>query len=43
MNVVGVGVDMLLKELEPHAAVLPDGVMDIIEGIQEAPTLLLTY
>ena len=37
LNVVGVGVDMLIKELKPHAASLPDGVMDIIEGIQEAP------
>ena len=40
LNVVGVGVDMLIKELEPHAAVLPDGVMDIIEGIQEVPIVI---
>ena len=35
LNVVGVGVDMLIKELEPHLAVLPDSVMDVLEGIQE--------
>jgi signal transduction histidine kinase len=34
LNVIGVGVDMLLKELEPLAATLPEGVMDTIEGIQ---------
>ena len=33
LNVVGVGVDMLIKELEPHVASIPDGIMDIIEGI----------
>ena len=31
---------MLLKELEPHATILPDGIVDIIEGIQEVPTLI---
>ena len=35
LNVVGVGIDILIKELEPYAAALPDGVMDIIEGMQE--------
>ena len=29
---MGVGVDMLIKELEPHATTLPDGIIDIIEG-----------
>ena len=32
LNVVGVGVDLLIKDLAPHAAVLPDGVMDIVYG-----------
>jgi signal transduction histidine kinase len=27
---------MLIKELKPHLAVLPDSVIDIIEGIEEA-------
>ena len=36
LNVVGVGVDMLIKDLEPHASALPDGVMDTIYGIQDA-------
>ena len=40
LNVVGVGVDMLIKELEPHAAALPDEVMDIIEGIQEVSIVI---
>ena len=40
LNVVGVGVDMLIKELEPHLAVLPDSVMDILEGIQDEPSEL---
>ena len=41
LNVVGVGVDMLIKELEPHTATLPDGMMDIVYGIQEASTASL--
>ena len=42
LNVVGVGVDMLIKELEPHAAALPDGIMDIIEGRDKIPTLIIS-
>ena len=34
LNVVGVGVDMLLKELEPHAAVLPGNIMEIVVDIK---------
>ena len=36
LNVVGVGVDILRKELAPHAASLPDEVMDIVRGIEDA-------
>ena len=36
LNVVGVGVDMLIKDLEPHASALPNGVMDTVYGIQDA-------
>ena len=36
LNVVGVGVDMLIKDLEPHASALPDGVMETVYGIQDA-------
>ena len=36
LNVVGVGVDMLMKELEPHAAILSDNVMEIIVDIKVA-------
>ena len=32
LNVVGVGVDMLIKDLEPLASMLPEGVMDTIYG-----------
>ena len=32
---------MLIKELEPHLSVLPDSVMDILEGIQEASSASL--
>ena len=35
LNVVGVGVDMLIKEIEPHLALLPDSVMDVLEGMQD--------
>ena len=31
---MGVGVDMLLKELTPLASMLPEGVIETIEGIQ---------
>ena len=41
LNVVGVGVDMLINELELHASTLPDGVMEIVQGIQEASTASL--
>ena len=34
LNVVGVGVDMLLKELEPHAAVLPGNILEIVVDIK---------
>ena len=34
LNVVGVGVDMLMKELEPHALLLPDNVMEIVADIK---------
>ena len=37
LNVVGVGVDMLIKELEPHTAILPDGIMEIVEGFLFLP------
>ena len=36
LNVVGVGVELLIKDLEPHASALPDGVMDTVYGIQDA-------
>ena len=36
LNVVGVGVEMLIKDLEPHASALPNGVMDTVYGIQDA-------
>ena len=36
LNVVGVGVDMLIKEIEPHLAVLPDSVTDVLDGMQVA-------
>ena len=36
LNVVGVGIDMLVMELESGNSNLPDGVMEIIEGIQDA-------
>jgi hypothetical protein len=41
LNVVGVGVDMLIKEMAPYVATLPDGMMDIVYGIQEASTASL--
>ena len=41
LNVVGVGVDMLLMELESETAILPDGIMEIIEGIKDASTASL--
>ena len=40
LNVVGVGVDMLINELELHTAI-PDEVMEIVYGIQEASTASL--
>ena len=36
LNVVGVGVDILRKELAPFASVLPEEVMDIVRGIEDA-------
>ena len=36
LNVVGVGVEMLIKDLESHASALPNGVMDTVYGIQDA-------
>ena len=41
LNVVGVGVDLLIKDLAPYAATLPDGMLDIVYGIQEASTASL--
>ena len=41
LNVVGVGVDMLLLELASDASILPKGIMEIIEGIQDASTASL--
>jgi two-component system cell cycle sensor histidine kinase PleC len=34
--VVGVGVDMLIKDLKPYESLLPDDVMEIVRGIQDA-------
>ena len=34
LNVVGVGVDMLIKELEQRASVLPDSLMEIVNDIK---------
>ena len=36
LNVVGVGIDMLVMELGSGNSTLPDGIMEIIEGIQDA-------
>jgi signal transduction histidine kinase len=41
LNVVGVGVDLLIKDLAPYVSALPDGMMDIVYGIQEASTASL--
>ena len=36
LNVVGVGVDILRKELAPYHIVLPEEVMEILSGIEDA-------
>ena len=41
LNIIGVGTDVLLKELKQLGSVIPRNILEVVEGIEDASTAAL--